>query len=117
MRPARFSILVATAFLAAQVIACACNAAMPQGKERHSCCEKNAPKPSTPDSKSCCCSDGTHVAVAEEEGPIVADAGCFAVARDCRLAPPPCPRLFRDFGRAPPGPGVPLYTLHASLLI
>ena len=118
------TLLAAAAFIAGHVAATACQASMSvpaprTTKPAHSCCGNHAPStPKSPSPKSCCCVDGTHLAAWDEAAPAADAAECVAPGDDTLAPVTPDPSSAAG-GRAPPGPapGVPLYTLHASLLI
>ncbi|KAF0247083.1 MAG: hypothetical protein FD180_22 [Planctomycetota bacterium] len=124
----RCSPFVVAAFLAAHLSACACTfSSVPRAAESkakpegHGCCTKKSPdepQPSKPVKSSCCCDDPSHFAVQDEptvgvKSPVVevpVDLFLDAVRTGAD-------RYVSDV--SPPGraPDVPLYTLHASLLI
>lgn len=128
MKLTRCSPLVAAAFLAAHLAACACTmsiAATHSGSTpkptSHACCPEEshpAPQPATPAQSSCCCDDASHLAILEE--PAVPEPLPMAAAPLVQYPMFAGREIHRHvFDGSPPGraPDVPLYTLHASLLI
>lgn len=122
-----FSVAVAAAFLACQVAACACRAPRTEAPvkkaEANSCCSKHAAPPAEKkapvrESKSCCCSDGAHLAVADDTVQAAPQAEAEAPAVHA-LAPAAAPVRAAVLTGSPPARAstLPLYTLHASLLI
>lgn len=128
MKFRRCSLPVVVAFLAAHITACACSVrSVPSGAKPnekpadHGCCTRQShdtPQPAKPADSSCCCDDASHFAIHEEPAAAVkslivdppTDHFQAAVSVEARGV---------AIDGSPPGraPDVPLYTLHASLLI
>jgi hypothetical protein len=124
MKRGMTTVLAAVTFIAGHFAATACQASMSipaprETKAEHSCCGHHGPAaPKAPAPKACCCVDGAHLAVVVEKAPVADPAECVA-PDDVTLVPVLLALPVFTGGRAPPGPapGVPLYTLHATLLI
>lgn len=128
MKLRRCSPLVATAFLAAHLAACACTMSITATHSgstakptRHSCCPEEshpAPQPAKPAESSCCCEDASHFAILEE--PTVSEQAPTAAVPLVQYPIFAGGEIRRHvFDGSPPwrAPDVLLYTLHASLLI
>ncbi len=118
------TLLATAAFLAGHLAARVCLTTMSlpaphKAAPSHSCCHKSSPEnPKAPAPKACCCSEGTNLAVTDESLPGFEPGGEVAF-EDSILVPELSASEAAFGGRAPPDPsfGVPLYTLHTSLLI
>lgn len=124
MKRGILTMLAAAAFFTGHFAATACQASMtvpaPRKSEPvRSCCRKHVPAPAkTPAPKPCCCADGTDLVVVEYLAAQPQSAPAVAVEWVDSL-PVEVPARGVAVGRPPPvrAPDVPLYTLHATLLI